>query len=305
MDSWHSYPSIFNVGHKAVADIFTDDVLIEEKVDGSQFSFGLFDDGLRVRSKGQVMLVDAPDKMFQRAVDAVKGLPLTPGWTYRAEYLMKPKHNTLAYDRIPAQHLIVFDINSSQEEYLSWETKAKEAERLGLETVPCLFYGRITNVEQVKALLDTVSVLGGQRIEGVVVKNYARFGPDKKALMAKHVSEAFKEIHKIEWKLANPKSGDILDTLIDAFRTPARWAKAVQHLRDEGRLEGSPRDIGALFKEVPGDVQKECEEEMKAMLFRWAWPRVQRGITAGLAEWYKEQLLASQFEALPKAEPAD
>ena len=37
-----------------------------------------------------------------------------------------------------------------------------------------------------RELLQTTSVLGGQKIEGVVVKSYLRF--DKKALMAKFVS---------------------------------------------------------------------------------------------------------------------
>jgi hypothetical protein len=37
-----SYSSIFNLGHKAVADIFKTPVLCEEKVDGSQFSFGVY-----------------------------------------------------------------------------------------------------------------------------------------------------------------------------------------------------------------------------------------------------------------------
>ena len=41
-DSWHSFPSVYAVGHAALADLFLDDVIVEEKVDGSQFSFGLF-----------------------------------------------------------------------------------------------------------------------------------------------------------------------------------------------------------------------------------------------------------------------
>lgn len=43
MDSWHSYPSIFAIGHRALAELLLDPVIVEEKVDGSQFSFGLFD----------------------------------------------------------------------------------------------------------------------------------------------------------------------------------------------------------------------------------------------------------------------
>ena len=38
--------------------------------------------------------------------------------------------------------------------------------------------------------------------------------------------------------------------LAEGLRTEARWRKAVQHLREEGRLERSPKDIGALLVEL-------------------------------------------------------
>src|ERR1043166_6393267 len=127
MDSWHSYPSVFALGHKHLAELLLDPVLVEEKVDGSQFSFGVFNpdeewNGLRCRSKGVQLNVFAPDRMFEKGGDVVKGLAgsLRPGWTYRTEYLAKPKHNALAYDRIPRHHIIVFDINTGHEEYLSY-----------------------------------------------------------------------------------------------------------------------------------------------------------------------------------------
>lgn len=299
--------------------------MVEEKVDGSQFSFGAFwtperaaipeeftfdakDDqvlGLRCRSKGAQLNLLAPEQMFRPAIETARrlGPVLTPDWTYRAEFLAKPKHNALAYDRVPKDHLILFDVNPAQEDYLSWEAKAAEAERIGLEVVPRLFHGEIANIEMVRALLDSVSILGGQKIEGVVVKNYARFGPDKKALIGKFVSEAFKEVHAAEWKTSNPNAGDIIEVLIGAYRTPTRWAKAVQHLREAGKLEDAPRDIGLLMREVPDDIAAEAEEEIKARLWAWAWPKVRRGAIAGLPEWYKERLLESQFSgeaAAPK-----
>lgn len=302
IDSWHSYPSIYTVGHRYIAELLLDPVLVEEKVDGSQFSFGLFqgDEGpyLRCRSKRSELNIVAPDNMFKRGVEVVQGLAdkLTVGWTYRAEYLMRPKHNALAYDRIPKNHLIVFDINTGDEAYLPYDEKRRECERIGLEVVPQMFYGRIEDVQQFRALLDTVSCLGGQKIEGVVIKNYQRFGRDKKVLLGKFVSEAFKEVHTREWKAANPAQGDILEQLIRSLKTDARWHKAVQHLREDGRLEDSPRDIGLLIKEVQGDVEKEEAEFIKQKLFEWAWPYIRRGVTGGLPEWYKEQLLAKQFE---------
>lgn len=295
MTSWHSYPSIFNLSHRAVEELLFDSVLVEEKIDGSQFSFGLFEDGFRARSKAAMLNVIAPEKMFQRAVDVAHSLPLHEGWTYRAEYLQKPKHNSLAYDRIPKNHLILFDINSDEEAYLNYQDKATEADRIGLEIVPHVFSGRIESAEQFRAMLDATSILGGQKIEGVVIKNYHRFGPDKKVLMGKFVSEAFKEVHAREWKLSNPAGKDVIQTLVESLRTPARWNKAVQHLRERGLIEDSPRDIGHLIKEAQADIEKECADEIKEALFKWAFPQVRRGVTAGIAEWYKDELVKLQF----------
>jgi hypothetical protein len=311
MSSWHSYPSIFALGHAAVADLLDGPVQVEEKVDGSQFSFGVFEEVvpgeeargyqrvLRVRSKGQELNVDAPEHLFKLAVASAQERAhlLVPGWTYRAEYLKKPKHNGLAYDRIPTGHLIVFDINTDQEMYLAQDEKRAEAARIGLETVPLLHVGEIPDVAAFRAFLDTPSVLGGQKIEGVVVKplGYGKYGRDKKCLMGKFVSEAYKEVQSREWKQSNPGSGDILDRLMREYTTPARWAKAVQHLRERGQLQQSPRDIGALIGEVPEDIKRECEAEIKAALFAWAWPSIKRASTRGLPEWYKQQLLEAQF----------
>lgn len=89
MNQIHSYPSVYQVGHRAIADIFKSIVLIEEKLDGSQFSFGMVDGELVCRSKGKQLLLDAPEKMFSRAVEVVKGLHLTDGWIYRGEYFQR------------------------------------------------------------------------------------------------------------------------------------------------------------------------------------------------------------------------
>jgi hypothetical protein len=298
-DSWHSYPKIYALGHAAIKDLFADDVIVQEKVDGSQFSFGIFPSeeypDLRCRSKGAQLHIDAPEKMFTAAIETVKELAqeLHPGWTYRAEYLAKPKHNALAYDRIPHRHLIIFDINTGNESYMDTDDVREEADRLDLEVVPLIHRGR---VDYITSFMQRMSVLGGQFIEGVVVKNYARFGKDGKALMGKFVSEGFKEVHGKEWRDANPNQGDVVQLLIGKYRTPARWQKAVQHMREEGALEGSPRDIGNLIKRAQVDVAAECKEEIMEALWGWAGKQVLRGSTAGLPEWYKEELLKKQFE---------
>jgi hypothetical protein len=293
--SWHSYPSIYALGHRAIVDLTKDDVLVEEKIDGSQISFGKFGDELKVRSKGQQLVVEAPEKMFKLGVDQIKELDLKDGWTYRGEYLNKPKHNCLCYGRVPDKNIIIFDINPAEEEYLPYEEKKAEAKRIGLECVPLLFHGKLEDSKMLLGLLEKFSILGGNTVEGVVIKNYKRFGIDKKVLMGKFVSEKFKEKHNKEWKKNNPSKLDVIQALIVAYRTEARWHKAVQHLRERGELDGSPKDIGNLLKEVQSDTHKECADEIKEKLFKYAWPKIGRAICGGLPEWYKEQLAKKQF----------
>ena len=132
-----SYPSIYAVGHRSIKDIFSSEVVIEEKVDGSQFSMERLNGELSCRSKGQQIILDAPNKMFEAAVATAQSLDLHDGWTYRCEYLAKPKHNTLAYARVPKQNLIMFDVMTAPETYLTPIEKRAEADRLGLECVPC------------------------------------------------------------------------------------------------------------------------------------------------------------------------
>lgn len=293
-----SYPKVFAIGHGAVKELFYDEVLVEEKVDGSQFSFGLTDSELQVRSKGQHMNLELPEKMFNKAVETVKALKdkLHPGWTYRGEFLQKPKHNVLAYDRVPNGNIILFDINTGDEVYLSRQEKEQEAIRLGLEIVPVLFQGKISSAHDLAKLLETVSVLGGQKIEGFVVKNYARFSFDNKALMGKFVSESFKEKHKVDWKTENPGQADIIQLITNTYRTPARWDKAIQHLRERGELENSPRDIPKIILEARKDFQEECQAEVVEILLKWSMDKILRGLNGGVAEYYKEKLFKSQFE---------
>ena len=294
--SFHSYPSVYALGHAAVKELLTAPVVIQEKIDGSQLSFGVFGGEYKARSKGAVLQVLAPEKMFIKGVEATRALPLHDGWTYRGEYLEKPKHNTLAYDRIPAQHVMLFDINTGHEEYLLYDDMLEEAARLGLECVPQMFDGMLEDVTTLRELLGTASVLGGTKVEGVVVKSLSLYAPDKKRLMGKFVSEAFKEAHDASWKERNPGGRDVQAVLAEKYRTTARWSKAVQHLRERGELEGSPRDIGPLLKEVNEDILKECSDEIRNALFKWAWPTVARGSTRGLPEWYKERLMEQQFD---------
>jgi len=75
------------------------------------------------------------------------------------------------------------------------------------------------------------------------------------------------------------------------METRSKAGKAsLPFIRRNGELTGTPADIGKLIREVPADIRRECEEEIKQILFDWAWSKIARGVTAGLPEWYKQRI---------------
>ncbi len=300
MDSWHSYPSIFAVGHKAARPLLDhDEVMVEEKLDGSQFSFGSFGGELRMKSKNAPILPEFIPQLFAEACATVMAAQprLPDGWTFRAEAICKPKHNILRYNRIPAGGLIVFDINVGHDDYLSYLDKAEACKKLGFEVTPMLYTGKV-HLTVMEELLQKESCLGGPKIEGVVIKPllYNLYGVDKKVLMGKYVSPDFKEAHRTEWSASNPSGKSFLDLVIADYRTTARWDKTIQHLRDENKLEGIPKDIGVLMRELSDDIDREVTEDVKERLFKHFWKDIKRGIMRGFPEHYKGTLLTQAFE---------
>lgn len=296
-----SYPSIYAIGHKAVLEILDGNYTVEEKIDGSQFSAMVDENGeLHCRSKGCVINIIEPPKLFAPAVETMLGLSdgyLRPNTVYRGEAICKNKHNTLEYGRTPIGGLILYDIDDNLSTFYDRASKEAEAARLGLEIVPAFDY-KITSLDDIKNFIKQESCLGKAEMEGIVVKNYDRFTIDKKVMMAKYVSEAFKEKHIKDWKVGNKSTSGTIEAIINNLRTDARWNKTIQHLRDDGLLQDAPQDIGPLMKELNLDTLKEETDYIKDELFKHAWPRISQGISKGFAQYYKDLLTAKAFEGV-------
>jgi hypothetical protein len=234
--------------------------------------------------------------MFQKAVETADYLwrhsLLVYGWTYRGEFLQKPKHNTLQYSRVPNGYIILFDIDKGDQDYLMPKAVAAASVLLGLECVPFLdaLFNPPTQ-EDIQRWFDTESILGGTKIEGVVLKNYRMYAQDKKSLMVKIVSEAFKETHNKDWKERNPNRGDVVDKIIADFGSEARWQKVVQHLDEAGELVNAPEDIGKLLRELAVDFETDCADEIKDILWSHFRKQILRGIQQGFPEWYKQKCM--------------
>jgi hypothetical protein len=297
-----AFPKIFALGADYIKDIFNERIEVTEKVDGSQFGFGKLNGSLYLRSKGKQIFPESPDKMFTEAVDYIVSIEnlLPPGTMFYAEYLRKPKHNSLSYENIPKNHLALFGMMFSNGIFShEYDQLHRWSVTLDIDIVPCLYYGYIKSPEEISRYLDHVSYLGGTKIEGVVIKNYERaflLGGQPIPLMAgKLVSESFKEVHRNSWSKEHTNKGK-WETFQESFKTEARWTKAIQHLRDDGTLLNDPKDIGALLKEVARDIIDEEKETIKDFLWDHFGKDLIRQAQRGFPEWYKQYLLKKSFE---------
>src|SRR3990167_650062 len=300
------YPKIIHFGEE-ITEFFKDGTMhIEEKIDGSQFRIWLGEGGVIQCVSKSVDWNDEIqiDKMFLKAVGSAKAHFTGHGYNYCmvfCEYLQKPRHNTLAYERVPKDNIMVLDICIGGK-LLDYGNKKTFCDLWGLECIPKLWDGdgKTLTQEIVHTLLDNVSILGGEKIEGVVFKNYDKIWQDGyqagKLIMLKFVKEEFKERNHETWR-GNTKRG-FLDMLTSSLATEARWRKAVEHLREQSLLANTPTDIGILMQEINRDVLEEETENIKEALWKFFGKDIRKGITKGFPTWYKERLLNN---AIPSA----
>lgn len=299
MPAPNHFPKIFALGQKYIGSIFDEPVEVTEKVDGSQFGFGKMGGNLYIRSKGQVITEHNVPGMFELGWEYVNHISyLLPHDTFfYGEFLNKPKHNNLTYDRVPDNCIALFGVMDETGAFLPYEDIQRAADHLHVSVVPRLYHGKVAMAEDLFNLLDHDSFLGGAKIEGFVVKNYKEYWLGQQIvpiMCGKYVSEAYKEKAR-GWGKTHTGKGK-WEEYRDSFVTEARWQKAVQHLREIDVLDGSPKDIGPLIKELVRDVEEECKEDIKEALWGYFGKDVLRLVTRGFPEWYKRTLLEQSFE---------
>jgi len=300
------WSKIFALGGQNTEGIFDDRIQVTEKVDGSQINFGAHpENGLTILSKGSVVHLGDNNKLFAAAAQHIEELfqtgLLEEGWTYHGETLFQPRHNTLAYERTPKNHIALYGVSKPDGSQISEHVDLTDiAKKLHVDVVPLIFSGRLAPEnasERLKEWLELDSYLGGQKIEGVVIKNYYKqqwLGGQLLPLQqAKYVSEAFKEKHKVAWPQNNKSPIFVIG---ETVRTEARWHKAIQRKREEGSLEGTPRDIGDLLKKLHEDLEGEDKEWIKEKLWKEFSKEIKRAATRNFPEWYKEWLVKERFD---------
>lgn len=298
-----NYQKIYGDHKREVQDIYEGHLIVEEKIDGSQFRIEIDEEGrIFCGSHHQELSLTGSNFKLgtEKAQEVLRGLKAENGDVISifCEYLAKPKQNVIPYARVPRNHLVMFDA-IVQGKYLDREEKERFAFNIGLECVPLLWRGPAEEfTEEVrKKLLKTKSFLGHQkgydRIEGIVIKNYGKYYDLNKFpwlegqfMATKIVNEEFKEINK----RVNPRAGDKLQALKDSMRSEARWRKAVQHLKEKNELVNDMQDLAKLAPEVVRDIEEEEKEIIKDELWKLYGKSILQASVKGLPQWYQERL---------------
>lgn len=293
-----SYQKIQQIHHKEVADILnSDNIVIEEKVDGSQFRIEINTNGL-IKCGSHHQELSMVDSMFKLATDQAEaifgGYKPTDKVTVFCEYLKSPKQNTLAYGRVPKNNLVIFDVKIG-DRYSPRKEKVQFSETFGMEVVPILYNGAGSCIteEFIQKLLKTESFLGNVIIEGIVIKAYNDFYDVNKYpylqghwKCAKIVRDDFKEMNGENQ--ASQNRG--LERIKCMFNTEARFEKAIQHCKELGQITGEMKDLKYIVPEVQNDLEKEEIDTIKDELYKEFGKEILRHSIKGLPEYYNKRL---------------
>lgn len=267
------YLNIFRLRDDDLPDFHVGDhIIVEEKVDGANFSFR-YD-----AEKDQIC-------SFSRRVELHPKNTLFGAWEW-SQKLDKKKiaevlgNNLIMFAEWLAPHTVkypdekyfnayCFDImNAETEQYLPQEQVKKVVQDLGLSYVPVFYDGPFTSWEALASLVGRTE-LGGEYGEGIVIKNMTRLNdPDENfQFYVKIVGEAFKEKKAIGgWgmkMLDHKHEKSVEQELTESVVTTARVRKLILKMVDEQELPINWKglDPRTIMRKLSNAVYYDCVKE--------------------------------------------
>lgn len=255
------------------ADGFTtnDDIVIQEKVDGSNFSIRYDNENNIVRAYSrktelneQNNLRGAYEWSQSLNVDLVKKV-LGNNLVLFAEYLVK---HTVVYPEERYNNVYCFDVyDTLQEKYLLQSEVKNIVSQLGLTYAPDFYVGKFVSWEHCNSFVGKTD-LGGEYGEGVVVKNQSRLNDTNTRLpyYIKIVGEKFCEIKQTKHKpidMEKLKINQIQEELVSSVVTEARVSKLLNKMVDEGLIpyDWDEHNMSVIAKNIGKEVFYDCKKE--------------------------------------------
>ena len=259
---------------------------IQEKIDGSQFSFSTHITENKDKKQIREMVYtcgnterNSDAALFKKAITVLEILKynFTPDLVYHAEMITSKRHNIVEYERMPHHFVVVYDI-SNEKQYFSIEEMIKECQRAGLEFVPAIYTNTNPEVNPHEKCLELIkdieegrllSILGGKP-EGVVLKcsRFVNLKGETVNTKIKYVTSLFKEIRHVKKPTRTRQSiAEFISWVGEHFNLPARFAKGRQHLEIRHNItKDTPNYYEHLCKELDSDLIKEQSDLIQAFI---------------------------------------
>jgi len=309
MSRVRTYPSIEHGDEDTTtlnSDTHKGDVIIQEKIDGSQLSICNIDGKLHFYNKNKE--ITATSKPFLNSYLSLVDKPhlFKKGYIYHGEAMNSIQPNTIRYEREPLYFWIIYEIVKDDGISLSPEQVLECIKDTGLEYIRPIFYNFICAkyydyVQIANKCITEInegkikSVLGGKP-EGVVLKalNHKKENGKIVNTRYKFVRTEFSEMNRMrKKKLPTLLDTEIVDGIGDVYNVHARFQKAVQHLKEADKWKDGDimRNQSAMVNELDIDLLKECKEDIKTMLFIRFFPQICKAARSDLTKFLKNDCL--------------
>jgi len=287
------YQHVERLGNEEVSGLLDGEVIIQEKIDGSNLTvaYDIDADDVIICSRGRCLYASGlAYDAFRGAVTYVLNhpgiLPMLRGvynenheqWILRGEWLVK---HTLLYDKESYGKFYVFDVQSQFSngcEYVHYDDYNVKLTHYAVELLPVLATLTNPTPEQIIPFSIGKSAYGPNDREGIVVKRYDFKNIYGRTTWGKMVTADFKQKHKLNGG-ANKKDGPEL-RFASFFVCQAIVLKEIEKIKDDHEgfihIKSMPEVMGrvwhALFHEELWNFIK--KEKVKEFDFKVAEKQV-------------------------------
>ena len=270
MSSFKSYMHVERYGNSEVEGIEHGTCFVFPKIDGTNASVWLGDDGLvKAGSRTRQLSIGADNAGFLAWVEQQENLKayLLANPTHRlfGEWLVP--HTLKTYRQDAWRRFWIFDVVANDDTYLSYDVYNVELQRHGLDFVVPMFRAENIHLEYLHKALEKNTFLiqeGAGLGEGVVVKNYDFVNRYGNVVWAKVVRQEFKEENTKTFGvntigLVDPVEKRIVDKFVTEAMVEKVYAKIVN---ETGAWESKyiPRLLNTVFYDL---VREETWEFLK------------------------------------------
>ena len=259
----HLYDLYNKKGEEFINQLFNTFVTINEKMDGSAFTFerdketGKFK-FYRRDQRNPITFVDRTlMKYYEKPIQYIESLPphileqIPRGWRFGLEYFANNKPVEIMYDRIPKNHLMLSYVHEYGEDGKIKKTiQDKEeldnwADLLGIDRAPILFQGYLTD-EQKSKILEFLRTPFDKLVDRFKTQSFVRFiigvlNPElKKSALNEDLD---KDVEGIVFRFGDPEVKDnepVLAKMVDPVFTQMAKDKSVK------QKENKPSDFLGL-----------------------------------------------------------